>query len=131
MAIFKKKVTAVKAEPKETKAEIVATTEATPKVAKRGGLDLSMVLIRPHVTEKSTDLSEKNVYVFEIHQDANKVHVAKAVEKLYKVKPVKIAVVNIHPKLYRNPRNGRTQVKKHALKKAIVTIKAGDKIEII
>jgi len=130
MAIFEKKATA-KAEPKkkvtETKVAVVSTL---PK--KEGKeIDLAMVLIRPHVTEKASDLSEKGVYVFEINKLANKMHVRMAVEKIFKVKPVKIAVTLAAGKLMRNRNNNRVQIKKQVIKKAFVYLKKGDKIEFV
>jgi len=54
-----------------------------------------------------------------------------AIEKLYKVTPVKVAVINGNEKTMKNPRTGRMQVKKFALKKALVYLKKGDKIEFV
>ncbi len=144
MALFSKKATA-KAEPKKKKevkevtkakvekAEITTKVKAERDAAytKSGGLDLTMVLLRPHVTEKATDLSERSVYAFEINKLANKMHVRQAVERFYKVKPVKVAVINIMPKYAKNPRTGRVQTKKQGLKKAFVYLKKGDKIEFV
>lgn len=113
----------------------VSTTFATPEresnIAQAGGLDLAMVLIRPHVTEKATDLSGRGVHVFEINKFANKMHVRQAIEKLYKVRPVKIAVVHGKPKFMKNPRTGRVQTKKTGTKKALVYLKSGDTIEFV
>jgi len=140
MALFNTKNKASKKETTTKKAVTKKTitvvdgdkvAAAPVKSAKMRGLDLSMVLIRPHVTEKASDLSERGVYAFEIHKHANKMHVRQAIEKLYKVKPVKIAVVVGKPKLMKNPRTGRVQTKKTAVKKALVYLKKGDKIELI
>ncbi len=138
MAIFKKKETATKADPKKEHKEvktvstqIIETKESAMKSVKSGGLDLTMVLVRPHVTEKGSDLSEKNVYVFEIHKLANKAHVRQAVEKLFKVQPVKVAVINGATKYSKNPRTNRMVMKKASVKKAMVYLKAGDKIEFV
>lgn len=98
---------------------------------KDGGLDRASVLIRPHVTEKATDLSGRGVYVFDIHQHANKMHVRGAVEKLYKVMPTKINIMNKKSKFMKSPRSGRTQVKQAGVKKALVYLKSGDKIEFV
>ena len=89
------------------------------------------LLRRPHVTEKASDLSEKGVYVFEINKLANKMHVRMAVEKIFKVKPVKIAVTLGAGKLMRNRNNNRVQIKKQVIKKAFVYLKKGDKIEFV
>lgn len=126
MALFTKKATATAEPKKEVSTEVRATSGKSTS-----GLDLAMVLVRPHVTEKATDLSERNVYAFEINALANKMHVRQAVEKFYKVKPLRIAVVNIHAKYERNPRTGRTQVKKPGLKKALVYLKKDDKLEFV
>ena len=146
MALFSKKAPAKKAEPtaakpektekvtKPAKAETkeIAVVASTPVVArKQGGIDLTSVLVRPHITEKATDLSEAGVYAFEISRRANKMDVRRAIEKYYKVKPVKIAVIMGITKTMKNPRTGRMQVKKTAIKKALVYLKKGDKIEFV
>ncbi len=133
MAIFNKKPAAKTAVKKVEKEEgATAITEVVAKSPiKTGGLDLGQVLLRPHVTEKATDLSEKNVYAFEVNMRANKVHVRQAIEKLYKVSPVKIAMMTTKAKTMKNPRTNRTQSKRQAGKKALVYLKAGDKIEVI
>jgi large subunit ribosomal protein L23 len=130
----KKETTTKKVSTKKTLTVVDADSIAkTPvaKSAKMRGLDISMVLIRPHVTEKASDLYERGVYVFEIHKHANKMHVRQAIEKLYKVEPIKVAVVVGKPKLMKNPRTGRVQTKKTAVKKAMVYLKKGDKIELV
>ncbi len=147
MAIFKK--TAVKSDAKKAKpakkAEKVMDTEVkadaknengmnvkkVAKTSRSGGIDLAMVIIRPHITEKASDLSEKNVYGFEINKLANKMHVRAAVEKLFKVTPMKIAIINGPVKTMKNPRTGRVQTKKQSIKKAFVYLKKGDKIEFV
>lgn len=143
MAIFKKKtapavetkVSKVKASAKKEVKEVAGTTDVAVakanKTEKLGGIDLSMVIVRPHITEKASDLSEQNVYGFEINKRANKMHVKMAVEKLYKVTPMKIAVINGATKLMKNPRTGRMQMKKQSIKKAFVYLKKGDKIEFV
>lgn len=128
MAIFEKKATA-KAEPKKAETGVAVVSTLPKKEGK--ALDLSMVLVRPHVTEKASDLSEKGVYVFEINKLANKMHVRMAVEKIFKVKPVKIAISIGSGKLMRNRNNNRVQIKKQEIKKAFVYLKQGDKIEFV
>ena len=141
MAIFKKpvakydsKVTQEKKEVKKrdkaVKQEIDATiVKVTMKQRDGKELDLESVLLRPHVTEKATDLSEKGVYAFEINLRANKMHVRRAVEKFYKVKPIKVAVLVGKNKYMKNQKSGRIQVKKTGGKKALVYLKKGEKIE--
>ncbi|KKU79822.1 MAG: 50S ribosomal protein L23 [Parcubacteria group bacterium GW2011_GWA2_47_7] len=121
-----------KAEKADKKDEIMAIEKKDASVVqKAGGLELNMILLRPHITEKATDLSEKNVYAFEIARGANKAQVRQAVEKFYKVKPVKIAIIMGIAKYMKNRRTGRMQTKKTAIKKALVYLKKGDKIEFV
>ncbi len=146
MALFSKKAPAKKAEPKSEKPEkaekkvkivdgdtkeVAVVEKSAAPARKQGGIDLTMVLVRPHITEKATDLSEAGVYAFEISKRANKMDVRRAIEKYYKVKPVKIAVIVGLAKTMKNPRTGRVQVKKTAIKKALVYLKKGDKIEFV
>ena len=115
---------------KEVKTTVVSTE--TGAESKNGAMDLSFVLIRPHVTEKATDLAERgNVYAFEINKRANKMEVKLAVEKYYKVKPIKIAIINGKTKTMRSPRTGKTEVKSFGKKKALVYLKKGDKIDFV
>jgi len=141
MAIFKKKTT-VKTESKKTVAKktettkkdaaVVATVVAPVQQKKAGkALDLSMILVRPHVTEKASDLSEKGVYVFDVNTRANKSEVEQAVRYFFKVTPTKIAIINKKPKYARNPRTNRVEVKHAGSKKALVYLKKGDKIEFV
>lgn len=88
----------------------------------------SSLILRPRVTEKSHDLSEKNnVYVFEVAKHANKKQLAQAIGELYKVIPVKISVAAIRSKKIFS--RGKWGVKKGG-KKAYVYIKKGEKLEI-
>ena len=85
-------------------------------------------IIRPRVTEKSGILSQGGVYTFEIAPKANKAEVAKAVRALYRVTPVKIAVINTPAKsVFVKGRKGTVA----GFKKAVVTIKKGEKIDFI
>ena len=128
----KKEVKVMDTEVKtETKKENGMNVKKAAKTSRSGGLDLAMVIIRPHITEKASDLSEKNVYGFEINKLANKMHVRAAVEKLFKVTPMKIAIINGPVKTMKNPRTGRVQTKKQSIKKAFVYLKKGDKIEFV
>ena len=141
MAIFKKKEVVKKdavvkleknIEKKEKVSADVATVAQTASGQKSGkGLDLAYVLLRPHITEKASDLSEKGVYAFEINKRANKMHVMMAVERLYKVRPIKVAVINEPTKYSKSPKTNRVVVKKAGGKKAMVYLKEGDKIEFV
>jgi large subunit ribosomal protein L23 len=86
------------------------------------------VIIRPRITEKSGILSQSGVYTFEVAKGANKQSIAKAVKALYKVTPVKIAVLNFPARLvFRRGKKGSVS----GFRKAIVTVKKGDKIDFV
>ena len=84
------------------------------------------VLRRPLVTEKSTVLQGLNKYAFEIADGANKLQIKQAVEKAFKVTVTSVNVITMQGK---KKRLGRRQVISLPWKKAIVTLKPGDKIE--
>lgn len=87
------------------------------------------VIRRPIVTEKSTwEASEHNRYVFEIDKSANKPHVQAAVEELYGVRVLYVAIQNRKGQMRRNKFG---QWKTKDIKRAIVKIHADDRIELI
>ncbi len=90
-------------------------------------MHLYEVIKRPLVTEKSTTLQTMGKYAFEVNNEANKKQIKDAVEKAFKVTVTTVNVINI-PAGTR--RVGRRQVVVPAMKKAIVTLKAGDKIQL-
>lgn len=77
------------------------------------------IIIRPVITERSTDLQEMNKYVFEVDKRANKTEIKQAIEKIFgvKVKKVNTAIVQRKPKNY-----GRYSGYTKEWKKAIVTL---------
>ena len=84
-------------------------------------------LIEPWVTESSTAAVQLNKYVFKIASQATKRQVKKSIEDIYKVKVISVNTISI-PKKRKN--YGKTPGWKSAFKKAVVTLKAGDSIEI-
>ena len=90
-------------------------------------MDAREIIIRPIISERSYDVMENNVYTFEVHKSANKIEIAKAVESIFNVTVVKVNTLNVKPK---PKRQGRTQGKTRAWKKAMVTLRQGDEIEI-
>jgi large subunit ribosomal protein L23 len=85
------------------------------------------IVRRPVVTEKSTSLKEdNNQLVFEVGLDANKSEVKKAVERLFKVTVLSVRTQNRQGK---RKRLGRTVGRRKNWKKAIVTLKEGDRID--
>jgi len=88
------------------------------------------VLKRPVITEKSTDLQDNaNQYVFEVDRRANKHMVRHAVEDRFEVEVVAVNIVNMKAKTRRRSRNA-TAVRIVPWKKAIVTLKQGDSIQL-
>jgi large subunit ribosomal protein L23 len=85
------------------------------------------IIRRPLITEKSTQQKEANrQYAFEVDRDANKVEIQSAVERLFKVKVLKVHTSNVLGKV---KRLGRKYGKRPDWKKAIVTLKEGDRID--
>jgi large subunit ribosomal protein L23 len=84
------------------------------------------VILRPIVTEKSSLMKEEgNQYVFEVARVANKIEIADAVEKLFKVKVLSVKVMNMEGK---KRRLGRFSGKRPDWRKAIVKLSPKDKI---
>lgn len=85
------------------------------------------VLRRPLITEKNSQLQVQGKYVFEVADEANKNQIKQAVEKSFKVDVTAVNVITVPGK---QRRLGRYQVLTSPWKKAIVTLKPGDKIEL-
>ncbi|MBK5211439.1 MAG: 50S ribosomal protein L23 [Coriobacteriia bacterium] len=90
--------------------------------------DPRQIIIRPIVSEKSFDImEEQNRYTFEVAKTATKPQIANAIETIFEVKVLKVNVMNVSGK----PRRVRQALgKTRSWKKAIVSLKAGDTIEI-
>jgi len=85
------------------------------------------IILRPLVTEKSTDLRVKeDKYAFEVDLKANKPEIKKAIEELFKVNVVGVHTMIVHGKV---KRMGRFEGKRPNWKKAIVSFKKGEKID--
>ena len=89
--------------------------------------DLTRVIVRPVVTEKTTDMGESDKYAFEVATDANKNEVKQAVEKFFGVKVLDVRTMNVKGK---PKRLGRYMGRRKDWKKAIVTLQSGDKIDL-
>jgi large subunit ribosomal protein L23 len=88
------------------------------------------ILKRPIVTEKMTALQEKGTYAFEVEPSANKITIARAVEKKFNVTVLNVRTVRYKGKTKSQmTRKGRFAGRTSAWKKAIVRLKEGDKIE--
>jgi large subunit ribosomal protein L23 len=94
-------------------------------------LTIYEVLRRPFVTEKSNYQNSKlNQFVFEVDQDATKSMVKDAVETLFDVEVIRVNVVNVPAKRGRKGRSRRILVRRPGYKKAIVTLAAGNTIDM-
>ena len=87
----------------------------------------AQVLLAPVVSEKSYHQITENRYTFRVHPDAHKTQVRQAVEELFDVKVTSVNIVQMPAK---PKRRGMIKGTKPGWKKAIVELKAGDKIEI-
>jgi large subunit ribosomal protein L23 len=90
-------------------------------------MDMHRIIRRALITEKSTIAKDENKYIFEVDQRANKIEVAKAVEKLFKVKVLDVRIMNV---IGKKKRVGRIMGEKRSWKKAVVTLASGSRIEI-
>jgi len=85
------------------------------------------VIVAPSITEKSTLLSEQNKIVFKVNKKAKKNSIKRSIEKIFKVNVVKINTINL---------KGKTKIvkgkktKKPDFKKAIITLKKGQSIDL-
>tara|TARA_B100002051_G_C16501788_1_gene518245 strand:+ start:215 stop:508 length:294 start_codon:yes stop_codon:yes gene_type:complete len=84
-------------------------------------------IISPVVTEKSTNLSEQNKIVFKVPRSSNKDIIKKNIEKIFKVNVTKVNIINKHSRMKIS--RGR-KVKVKGYKKAIITLKKGQTIDL-
>jgi len=95
------------------------------------------IILNPILTEKSSVLMEKlNQYVFRVSVDANKIQIKKQLEKRFNVSVVKVATMNFNGKAKNTTvRSGghvlRSSGTRSDWKKAIITLKDGDKINLV
>lgn len=90
-------------------------------------MDQYTIIRRPIVTEKGTALKDdNNQLIFEVNLDSNKSEIKKAIEKLFKVTVLSVRTQN---RLGKRKRLGRTVGRRKNWKKAIVTLKEGDRVD--
>ncbi len=120
---------AKKAEEKkeEKKVETVVAKPLAKGEIKGKSKQAYKVLIKPLVTEKAADLGALGKYVFAVNPKINKIEVKKAIRTIYGVEPVGVTILNFSGK---SVRYGRVSGRTKNWKKAVVTLKPGDKIEI-
>ena len=128
MAIFgsKKKIETAEVAKKVVKATKPAKTAAVIAASVPG--IRPDVIIRPRITEKAGIQNEKlNVYTFEVAKASTKHSVAHAIKSIYKVTPEKVRIVSLPSKSILHRGRPGTQ---SGVKKALVYLKKGDKIEV-
>ena len=84
-------------------------------------------ILSPMVTEKSTNMSEQNKIVFKVPAGSNKINLKKNIEKIFKVNVTKINIIN---KQNRTKLTRGKKVKVSGFKKAIITLKKGQSIDL-
>jgi len=117
-----KKISGNKAE------KVVVSKVIAPSLQSESATSSASVIIRPRITEKSGVLSQGGVYTFEISNNSNKSMVKKAFVALYKIFPVQIRIINTPAKnVFVRGRHGSVP----GMKKAIITVKKGEKIDFV
>ena len=89
--------------------------------------DYTDIIIAPVVTEKSAQAAQKNVYTFKVAKDANKIEIKKAIEAAFNVKVLDVKTLITKAK---DKRVGKYAGKTKTYKKAIITLKAGESIDL-
>ncbi len=124
-----------KAQEKEQQAAAIVKEEkpaeasVAKEISEKTSLKAYKYLVKPVISEKAMDMKAGlNKYVFEVSLGANKIEISKAIEELYGIKPISINIVSVKGK---NVRYGRNRGKMKDWKKAIVTLKEGDSIEVV
>lgn len=131
MSIFnfikkEKKEDAKKGEEKKEKAPEASGKKVAPVVAPVKDF-YSKILVRPHITEKSSNAKIQNKYVVEVDPGANVIEVKKAIQNLFHVEPIKTNSITLRGKVRRF---GRFFGKTKNRKKVILTLKEGQKIDL-
>ncbi|NCO67136.1 MAG: 50S ribosomal protein L23 [Nitrospirae bacterium CG_4_10_14_0_8_um_filter_41_23] len=91
--------------------------------------NLYTIIKKPLFTEKGSSLKElQNKILVEVSRDANKVDIKKSVEEIFKVKVEKVSTINLKGKW---KKYGRSIGKRPDRKKAVITLKKGEKLDFI
>lgn len=91
-------------------------------------MNIHEVLLRPMITEKSTIMADMGKYSFQVAPKANKVQVKEAVQKTFGVTVEDVNITRLRGKI---KRYGPRFKKRPDVKKAVVTLKSGDRIQLI
>ncbi len=85
------------------------------------------IILKPHLTEKSSLMGGENKYTFKVAGNSNKLQIKEAIQQIYKVNVEKVAILIMPSK---SRRVGQREGTKSGFKKAIVTLAEGNKIEV-
>ncbi len=89
-------------------------------------MEARTLIKRPIITEKTTRLMEQSKYCFVVDPRANKIQIKQAIEEIFKVKVTSVNTFNLLGKV---KRMGRHEGRRPSWKRAVVTLKKGDRIE--
>lgn len=123
---IKQKPTSSKKTSEETKKAVEKTEEILVAPGSVSNAS-SLLLVAPHVSEKAAVLASKGTYVFDVPCSANKLEVRKAVESLYSVHVSDVRMVRGKGKVVRR---GRVAGSRKDWKKALVSLKKGEKLDL-
>lgn len=84
------------------------------------------IIVKPVITEKSSSENATGKYTFIVNDGCNKIEIRNAIEKIYNVKVKKVNTLNVKGK---KVRLGKREGKKSDVKKAVIILQAGQKIE--
>src|SRR3989344_771162 len=101
--------------------------QPTTSLPKSGDPAAYRIVVGPHVTEKATAGASQGAYVFKVYSSSNKTSIKHAIEKLYKVQVKKVHVLHVPAK---KRQVGRHEGIKSGFKKAVVTLHAGNTIDV-
>jgi len=129
--ILKPKKEKISVEKKEKKQEkpIIKKEIVKKVVSKKKDLrKVYKILKEPHISEKSTQLSDKRQYTFKVYNRTNKTQIKRSIEGLYGVNVKGVNIINIKSKkrVLRGIKGSKS-----GYKKAIITLREGEKIEIL
>jgi large subunit ribosomal protein L23 len=125
--LSEKKVSERKTIEKPVEKKEVAVTVKSEKTLKKNTGDAYRVLLHPIISEKSARIGEYRQYAFLVARKTNTIEVKRAVEKIYSVHVEHVNSLNVHGKIVRF---GRRIGKRSPWKKAIVTLKPGERIDV-
>src|SRR3989338_7727799 len=121
MALF-----GLKQKKEDNKPTISTSAEVVSLSAESRSKTKASDIIHSHITEKSNLQSQSGVYTFQVNTNANKHSVARTIASIYKIIPVSVAMINTPiKKIFVRGRPGKIS----GIKKALVTLKKGDKID--